>query len=182
MDFMKQYDARGAAEIARKVPILDKDTGEHITNGGKGCYMLIKGSSSRSVQAQMRAEAMEDRRAKAEREKAAGKSAKGKAEPEDDDATVQRLHEQLVKAAVRLCDGFENVQTLDENGKVRGLTKSDAPAFFDLNFISMTHLMKKEDTEGWTKPSFAQQAVDAAQEDADFLKASEGKPASTQRS
>lgn len=160
MDFLKQYDARAAAENAREMELRDQSTGEIITNGGKPCIVLVKGASSRSIQAELRRDEIE----RAKKAKAA-KNADG----DVDTRTAEDLHETTCKAAARFIAGFKNMQTAGEDGKARDLTKDDAAAFCDLTFISMAHLMKDEDTKGWTKPSFAQQVLDFAQDDAAFL-------------
>lgn len=163
MDFLKAYDARTAAETARPMELRDQATGEVITNGDKPCIVMVKGSSSRAVQAQLRADEMD--RAKV----AKAAAAKGGSV---DTNTALDMHEATVKSALRLIVGFANMQTAGENGKARDLTLDDAPALLDLNFISVSHLMRTKDAEGWTKPSFAQQVLDFAQDDADFLAAS----------
>ncbi len=51
----------------------------------------------------------------------------------------------------------------------RNLTIEDVPAFLDLTFISMKHLMRDPAKSEWTGPSFAQQIVDFGQDEANFL-------------
>lgn len=156
MDFLKDYDTRGAAETARPMELRDQATGQIITADGKPCIVLVKGASSRSAQAELRRD--EIARAKAAKE----------AGGEPDARTAEDMHEATCKAATRFIAGFQNIQTV-QDGKVRDLTLDDVPAFLDLNFISMPHLMRDKDSKGWTKPSFAQQVLDRAQDDADFL-------------
>lgn len=163
MDFLKQYDARGAAETARPLELRDQATGEVIENNGKPCIVMVKGASSRAVQAELRRDELE----RAKKAKAAAKTG-----TQVDTNTAQDMHEATVKAALRLIVGFGNMQTTGEDGKARDLTVEDAPALLDLNFISMAHLMREKDVEHWTKPSFAQQILEFAQDDADFLAAS----------
>ena len=156
MDFLKTYDTRGAAEAARPLELRDQLTGEVITADGKPCIVLVKGASSRSAQAELRRD--EIARAKA------AKDAGG----EPDARTAEDMHQATCQAAARFIVGFQNIQTM-QDGKARDLTLDDVKAFLDLNFISMPHLMRDKKTEGWTKPSFAQQVLDRAQDDADFL-------------
>lgn len=163
MDFLKAFDARGAAETAREMTLRDQETGEIITNGGEPCIVLVKGASSRSVQAAVREE--EVARAKA------AKAAKND-DGEVDTRTAEDLHKATCKAAARFIVGFKNMQTVGENGKPRDLTADDVPAFLDLNFVSLPHLLRDKDDTQWRRPSFAQQVVDFAQDDAAFLSTS----------
>ena len=160
MDFLKAFDARGAAETAREMELRDQSTGEIITNGGKPCIVLVKGASSRTIQAALR----EDEIARAKKAKAA-KDAGG----EVDTQTAEDLHQATCKAASRFIAGFKNMQTVGEDGKARDLTADDIPAFIDLTFISLPHLMREKGDDEWRKPSFAQQVLDFAQDDAAFL-------------
>lgn len=181
MDFSK-LDSRSAAEIPSRMPILQQTTGEPIMDGKKPCYVLVKGVSSRSAQAQMR-----------EEEAARMKSAKGRKGKGDDDEWSRDLQKSLAESAARFVAGFENVQRPDATtGELRDLTNSpeDVAWFFDLNFISLPHLLrgdgsgitrKDDETEdefaarkdaemaAWLKPSFCQQVIDWARDDANFL-------------
>lgn len=178
MDF-GNFDTRAAAEIARAIPIRAQATGEPILDGDKPCEVIIRGAASRSAQASAKAQATA-RAAFAKQNRAKG----------DDAKVAGDLHTQLVQAAIPLIVGFHNVQRKGDDGKLRDLTgdEEDVKWFLDLNFISMDHLMRlsaltigEEETaaefearqarhlEIWRKPSFAQQILDAAQEDADFL-------------
>lgn len=173
MDFSK-LDTRTAAESGRKVQILDQQTGEPIFDGETACCFFVRGSSSRSVQAAIKAE-------QAARMKAA-RNPKAK----DDDKTFGDIHNDLVTAAARLITGFEGVQRAGEDGRLRDLTASEADVkwFLDLNFLSVAHLLrttaltiapdetpedfedrKREYEARWHKPSFAQQVLDAGQDD-----------------
>lgn len=159
MDFLKAFDARGAAETAREMTLRDQETGEIITNGGEPCIVLVKGASSRSVQAAVREEELARAKAKAAR----------KDDGQVDTNTAEDLHKATCKAAARSIVGFKNIQTLGENGKPRDLTVDDVPAFLDLNFVSMAHLLRDKRDNEWRRPSFAQQVVEFAQDDAAFL-------------
>lgn len=172
MDF-SQFDSRTAAETPVKMPVLAQSTGKPIFDGDKQCFVLVKGASSRSVQAEIRkAEA-------AQMKKTSGKKT------DDEMIDVQK---QLARVATPFVAGFENIQRPDETGKLRDLTasKEDCAWFFDLNMISVAHLTRvaggdlvQDDDEsdddfdvrknGWLKPSFIQQVIDAARADDDFL-------------
>lgn len=177
MDFAK-FDSRTAAETPIKMPILQQATGEPIMDGKKQCYVLVRGTASRSAQAAIRAE-----------EAARMKKAKGK--KADDD--VLDIQKSLAESAARFIAGFENVQRKDpETGELRDLTASpeDCAWFLDLNMVSMPHLMrgdgsditrKEDETEDafqarfdsemakWLRPSFSQQVIDCARKDELFL-------------
>ena len=175
MDFLK-LDSRSAAENPNRMTILQQADGGPILDGKKPCVVLVKGASSRTAQAAMREE-------EAARMKKAKKS---KSEMVD-------LQKQLSEAAARFVIGFEGVQRPDpDTGKLRDLTNSadDLAWFFDLNAISLPHLMRgdgssitrnEDETEAafetrfesemgkWLKPSFSQQVIDCAREDDNFL-------------
>lgn len=161
MDFMKAYDARGAAETPIELELRDPATGDVIMNGKKPCIVLIKGATSRSVQEGLRQEALERARK--------AKAANGGAGDEPEARVVADLHEDSIKSALRLIAGFKNIETGDGDG-LRPLTLDDAQAFLDLNFFSMAHIMRKPGDDAWHGASFAQQIVDAATEDARFLR------------
>ncbi|MDZ4393868.1 MAG: hypothetical protein U1B82_12970 [Cypionkella sp.] len=108
---------------------------------------------------------------------------------------ISDIHDDLVKSASRLITGFSAVQRTGDDGKLRDLTTSDDDIkwFLDLNFLSMDHLMKsaaltispgetseefedrkKEYEARWHKPSFAQQVLDAAQDEGFLPRTSKG--------
>ncbi|MBK9073328.1 MAG: hypothetical protein IPL79_20360 [Myxococcales bacterium] len=176
MDFGK-YDSRTAAETPIRMQIKAQSTGEPISDGKKPCIVLVKGASSRSAQAVMRAE-----------EAARMKKAKGKKTDEE----AMDIQKSLGESAARFVTGFEGVQRKDQTtGELRDITASseDCAWFFDLNMFSLPHLMRagngitrKDDEDEdafearrdaemaeWLKPSFAQQVIDAAREDDAFL-------------
>lgn len=177
MDFQNS-DSRTAAETPTRMTILKQTDGEPILDGKKPCVVLVKGASSRSAQAAMRAD-----------ESSRMKKAKGKNSKDD----MIDLQKQLSDAASRFVTGFEGVERPDpDTKKLRELTTSpeDLAWFFDLNTISLPHLMRgdgssitqneDEDDEAfdaryesemakWLKPSFSQQVIDCAREDDNFL-------------
>lgn len=161
MDFLKDYDARGAAEIPVELELRDPATGDVIMNGKKPCVVLVKGASSRSMQESIRQEAAERAR-KIKDADGAGDDDKG------DNQLVSDLHESTCKSAARLVAGFVNMQTRGPDGP-RDLTLEDVPVFLDLNFFSLAHAIRKADDPAWRHPSFAQQIIDAATDDSRFL-------------
>lgn len=160
MDFLKSHDARSAAETPIEVELRDPATGEVIMDGAKPCIVLVKGAASRSVQESLRQDALE----RARKAKAA-KAEKG----EDDTRVIADLHADSIRAAARLVVGFVNMRTSDEKGEMRDLTVADVAAVMDLNLFSLAHAMRDPDDAAWRKPSFAQQVLDAASDDARFL-------------
>ena len=148
MDFTA-LDSRTASETPRPLHIKHQATGEAICDGEKPCIVLVLGSASRSVQAAIKDQARTDM-----------KNAKT---AQDEARALEDLQAAMIVAASRLIVGFENISRGDKPA-----TKDDAKWFLDLNFVSMAHQMRKTDDE-WTKPSFAQQVLDFAAEDAGFL-------------
>lgn len=161
MDFFKAFDARSAAETPIELELRDPATGHVILNGSAPCIVQIKGAASRSVQEGLRQEALERARM--------AKAAKGK-DGAPDTQLVADLHDNACKSAARLITGFRNMQTGTADGTgLRALTLDDVAAFLDLNFFSLGHALKKADDDDWRNPSFAQQILDAAADDARFL-------------
>lgn len=191
MDFSK-LDSRTAAETPSEMQILHQSTGEPIINSkGEPCLVLVRGTASRSAQREIRAE-------EAERLRKAKSSMKTKPENKSAKAAEDKdIQKNLCDSAARFICGFVNVQRPDE--KAKGLvnltdSKEDIAWFLDLNMVSIPHLLRgdgagitqeeDESDEGfiqrrsnemdrWLKPSFAQQVIDHAREDANFLEASE---------
>lgn len=185
MDFSK-LDSRSAAENASPMQVLFQDTGEPVLDNKKPCIVYVIGTSSRSVQAKLRAEeAARQKKASAKR----GAHKRGKNEEEE---LTKDLQSSMIRSAKPFIAGFENIQRPDpETKKLRDLTTSDDDImwFLDLNMISMPHLMRigndperledESDEEyeerlaeykaKWLKPSFAQQVIDHAREDENFL-------------
>lgn len=148
MDFTK-LDSRTAADTARPLHIRHQVTGEPIMDGDKPCIVMVMGSASRSIQTAIKNQAQADmRRAKNEK---------------DDARALEDLQSAMIVAAERLIVGFENINRGDKPA-----TKADAAWFLDLNFVSMSHQLRKDEGE-WRKASFAQQVVDFAAEDSRFL-------------
>lgn len=182
MDF-STFDTRKAAETGREVQIRDQQTGDPIFHGDKPCCFIVRGLSSRSYQAAIKAE-----------HAARMKSPRG-AKASEDAKMISDIHDDLVKSASRLIVGFVAVQRMGEEGKLRDLTTTDEDIkwFLDLNFLSMEHLLrssaltigpgesleefeerKKEYEARWHKPSFAQQVLDAAQDEGFLQQTSKG--------
>lgn len=173
-------NARAEAEAPREYHLRYQHNGKPIMDGDTPCIVLVKGASSRSVQAAIRAEELERIKAL--------KGAKTKAE---ETQSLEDLHQALCKAAARLIVGFKGMQAMGEDGQPRAMELRDVPRFLDLNFISLPHLMKAqnapvrepdEDDEAyedrvaahearWLRPSFAQQIIDFASQDENFLAA-----------
>ncbi len=143
MDFAA-FDARGAAEKPRPMPLRHQVTGETIMDGDKPCCVLVRGASSRAVQEAIRAE----NRAQMGKEKPKSLS------PED-------YHDDTKRAAKRLVVGFENVARGD-----RPATLDDLDWFLDLTMANLSYV---PNGKTWTRPSFAQQIITFATDDAHFL-------------
>ena len=178
MDFLSKFDSRTAAETPRPYHLRHQGNGEPIIDGDTPCIVLVKGAASRSAQSAIRAEEQERMKAL--------KGARNKAE---ETQALEDLHQTLCKAAARFIAGFEGMQTAGDDGQPRAMDERDIAKFLDLTFISLPHLMKAQNAPQrqpdeddasfearkaaheaeWTRPSFAQQIIDAAQEDADFL-------------
>lgn len=150
MDFLKTLDARTAAETPRELHLRHPATGEPIFDGELPCIVLVKGASSRTVQAAIREDEMA--------------AMKGGEKP--DAQSLEDMHNRSVKAATRLIAGFVGMET-----EGRAMTLDDAPKFLDLTLISVQHLMRKPGDGEWHRPSFAQQILDFAHDDANFLPA-----------
>ena len=130
MDFNKSYNTRAHAEAGTPMQIMDPWTGEPVMDGDKPCRVIVRGTASKSVQANMRAKA-----------KAAMMSKKAKGEDADDEARVMEdVHNQLCEGAAPFIVGFENVMNGD-----KAVTADDALWFLDLTFPEMG---VKEDADG----------------------------------
>lgn len=155
MDFAK-HDRRAAVEDARPMQFREPATGEPIFDPRTGlpCNVLLRGFASRSVQGQIKAE----QRSKAQAVKKGG--------PDQVRAT-EDWHKELVRQAARLVVGFENIEW---NGEPA--TPEHAEALLDTTFLSLPHLLAKDedrDDGTWRRPSFAQQIIDFAQDEANWL-------------
>lgn len=190
MDFSK-HDARSAAETPTRMAVLEQRTGQPIMDGKKKCCVLVRGTSSRSAQAKLRAEEATRQKA-ASAKRGAHKRSKG-----EDDELTKDLQASMIRSAKTFIAGFENIQRPDpETKELRDLTDSedDIAWFLDLNMVSVPHLLRigndpeqeeDEDDEDyeerlaehkakWLNPSFAQQVIDHAREDDNFLGKSSG--------
>lgn len=119
MDFT-QFDSRAGAETAGRLHLKHPATGIPLYADEaheQPCIVLVKGTEARSAQAAMRAA----RQAKL----AGGKTG------EDADSTLEDLHADLVKSAVPLISGFENIL----RGK-DAATAADAEWFLNLNILN----------------------------------------------
>lgn len=134
MDFSK-FDNRGPAETGQRLELLDPSTkdGSPLLSGTKPCAVIVRGSSARSVQAEMR------KRVKSRM--ANKKNAKS------EDRILEDIHNELCDSAAPLIVGFENMERPDDNGKTRPLsvTPEDIKWFLDLTFPLMG---RKEDEDG----------------------------------
>lgn len=154
MDFSKR-DTR-AIDEARELHLRDPSTGEPIMDEGRPCLALVRPVASRSVQAEIKA----DLRARV----AKAKGTKGK---DEDARALEDIHQDMVKSAARLIAGFRNIEW---NGVPA--TAEHAPLILDCNFISLPHLLAKDDERNdgtWRKPSFAQQVLDFAADEENWL-------------
>lgn len=128
MDFNK-FDSRAAAEAGQPMAILDPWTNEPMMDGDKPCRVIVRGTASKSMQAQMRAKqkaAMMSRKDKA-------KKVEGKNVEDDEEARVMEdIHMQLCEGAAPFIVGFENV-----NNGPKAATAGDALWFLDLTFPEM---------------------------------------------
>ena len=132
MDFNK-YNSRAHAETGSPMQIMDPWTGEPMMDGDKPCRVIVRGTASKSVQANMRA-----------KQKAAimSKKAKGDAADDEEARVMEDVHNQLCEGAAPFIVGFENVM----NG-AKPATAEDAMWFLDLTFPEMG---VKEDEDGST--------------------------------
>ena len=189
MDFLKEFDARSAAEELIEVAIRDQVTGEAILNGKKPCIVLVKSFLCEEVLRADRAESSAATRSAFAKARKARKDGKPKEEEEKVSFDWDEIEERVNARAVRMIGGFKNLQTVGENGKSRSLTAKDAEAFVALNRISENHHWRKvlplsqngdESDEAfearkervsseWLGASFAQQILDAAAEHAELL-------------
>lgn len=126
MDFNK-FDSRKNAEIGAPMDLLDPWTNEPMMSDGEPCRVIVRGTASKTMQAQMRA-----------KQKAAMASRK---KGKDDEAHVMEdIHNQLCESAAPFIVGFENVMNGDKPA-----TADDAAWFVDLSFPEMG---TKQDSDG----------------------------------
>lgn len=150
MDFTKK-DARGAAETAQFCQLRWPETGDYIVgDDGKPVGVMLLGAMARSVQARLRDDARD----------------KLQAAGTDEEATraLEDIQQDFVKSAAQLTTGFVNVQRGKEDAKA----PDDCEWFYDLNMFSTASVLKPQKGK-WQKKSFAQQALDFANDAANFL-------------
>ena len=138
MDFSK-FDERGRAEEGTWTDLLDPNTLEPIVDDdGETAQVLVRGTSARSVQKELR------------------KLAKLKP---DDEKTMEAAHNRFIASATPLIAGFKNVNLNDEP-----VDPKKPEAFLDLTFPRMGMV---EDEDGVEKlkmvnKPFALQIIDAS--------------------
>ena len=121
MDFSK-FDSRAQAEVGSPMQIMDEWTGEPMMDGDKPCMVIVRGASSPTMQAKMRA---------AQKAALMSKKAKGKDE-EGAPLVMEDTHNQLCESAAGFIMGFENVSRGDVPA-----TADDAMWFLNLTFPVM---------------------------------------------
>lgn len=150
MDFTKK-DARGAAETAQFCQLRWPETGDYIVGeDGKPVGVMVLGAMARSVQNKLR----DDARAKLQ-------SAQSDAEATKALEDIQR---DLIESATNLTTAFVNVQ----RGKGDAKAPDDCAWFYDLNMFSTASVLRP-DPKKWQKKSFAQQALDYANDAGNYL-------------
>lgn len=128
MDF-SQFDNRGPAETGQRLELLDPTVrkGQPLMSGDRPCVVIVRGSTARSVQIEMR-----------KRQKA-----KLTAKNRSDEARVMEdVHAEQIAAATPLIVGFENVE---REGVPLTASPEDIRWFLDLTFPIMGI---KEDEDG----------------------------------
>jgi hypothetical protein len=131
MDFSK-FDSRAQAEAGFDMQIVDEWTGEPMMDGDKPCMVIVRGASSPTMQAKMRAA-----------QKAAMMSEKAKGKDEDDGPLVMEdTHKQLCESAAGFIMGFKNVNRGDVPA-----TADDALWFLDLTFPVMGLKERDDDVQ-----------------------------------
>jgi hypothetical protein len=139
MDF-NRFDSRTAADQGRDLHLRHPVTGEPLSDEGKPCIAIVRGSEGREVQAEM----------------AKLRAAKMEAEGEDKAATsVDGAHKALVEAARVLIVGFKNVN----RGKSPAKVPEDVDWFLNLQMA----------TGRRNELSFAEQVAEFASKRANFL-------------
>lgn len=130
VDFSK-FDNRGPAETGQRLELLDPSVreGEPLLDGQKPCAVIVRGSTARSVQMEMR---------KRQKAKMTGKNG-GKAE---EARVMEDVHADLCDTAAPLIVGFENIH---RDGRALTTEPDDVRWFLDLTFPVMG---VKEDEDG----------------------------------
>lgn len=126
MDFSK-FDNRGPAETGQRLELRDPTVreGEPLMSGKNPCAVIVRGSTARSVQAEMR------KRQKARMAQAARAKANGEKE---DPRLMEDIHQDMCDTATPLIVGFENVE---RDGRPLTAEPDDIKWFLDLTFPIM---------------------------------------------
>ena len=154
MDFSK-FDSRAQAEDGTHLHVADPWTGELLYENGAPCYVIVRGSASKIMQAKMRLK----QRAAIQ----SSKKKKGDSEPR----VMEDVHDELCEAAADFIMGFENIDRYDRPCSLSGsglvdvfgeeldsdgcpvvtgqVNKTDVMWFLDLTFPAMG---AKEDEHG----------------------------------
>lgn len=130
MDFSK-FDNRGPAETGQRLELKDPTVrdGEPLLDGKKPCAVIVRGSTARSVQMEMR-----------KRQKAKMTAAKNSKAEEA--RVMEDVHSDLCDAALPLIVGFDGVE---RDGRPLTTDPDDIKWFLDLTFPIMG---VKEDEDG----------------------------------
>lgn len=118
------FDNRGPAEAGQRLVLTDPSVrdGEPLGQGKKTCAVIVRGATSRSVQAEVRA-----------RQKARITARKG--EEVDEIRVMEDAHTDLCENAAPLIVGFENME--HDDGHTLTATPEDIQWFLDLTFPVM---------------------------------------------
>lgn len=125
MDF-SVFDNRGPAEAGQRLELRDPLNGEIIMSGDNVCAVIVRGMTSRSVQADLR-----------KRKKARMAAAKDKI---DEAQVTEDGHNDLCDGAAPLIVGFEHVE---RDGRPLTTSAEDIRWFLDLTFPVM--VIKKDE-------------------------------------
>tara|TARA_R110000850_G_scaffold271488_2_gene405839 strand:- start:407 stop:991 length:585 start_codon:yes stop_codon:yes gene_type:complete len=97
MDFSK-FDSRAQAEAGTHLHVADPWTGELLDEKGAPCYVIVRGSASKIMQAKMRV-----------KQRAAVQLSKKK-KGDGDSRVMEDVHNELCEAAADFIMGFENIE------------------------------------------------------------------------
>lgn len=119
MDF-SQFDNRGPAETGQRLELVNPTVrdGKPLMSGDAPCVVVVRGSTARSVQAEMR---------KRQKAKLTGKAS-------DKARVMEDVHADLCEAAAPLIVAFENVE---RDGRALTTSPDDVRWFLDLTFPIM---------------------------------------------
>ena len=107
MDFNK-FDNRKKAEQGSPLQLLDPDTREPITSGGKPCRVIVRGTISKQVQSSIRQRLREQ--VVQENKTIAGETAEAKALRKADIKVMEDVHQEAVESTLPFVMGFENIE------------------------------------------------------------------------